>query len=544
MKRYVIRLKKAQNTLEYWKKKLLSILESPMQKAKSYPVGTIREWGGKKYKKLSSGKWVRTYGESQSRGAQQAIRNVQKKIQNATSMEELAQIVSSNMSRFKDENGKTLPVVKEFLAAARGTAPGKKEVKKKEPEIREDLKGLPVTKETLEVKSVGRKWIKVTYPGKSFTMDLEITDQTKSYKPGDTISISAVKKVSSNKYGSKVNIYPVSVDVETQYKSENNKKEIDKWMGYIRDAKEKGYVYEKGVDKIKELGGLENEEIKAEIDGIKKTVSALKRREKIKQYMEYLRNSSDSGYLNKNARDKLIQFGVKDSDFADEFADIIKKTEAHESKKRIAKNQKVLYPSSNPPVLNTPVKRGGSVVVFTGSGTQFKINENHPSIYGTHLLGHEGDTGAYYYYRQATDEEVKEYEKKNEEISKLQKEREKKLATKDSLQKLILSSGEIPGGTTIVEGEDVINTFNIYGGGERIVRDNGYVWYIKNNGMDGDDWSRNNVSTGGAGAIGWRMRETPEIKDMLNAISDMQKSKVIISSGKLFIKSVPKFRRK
>lgn len=26
-----------------------------------------------------------------------------------------------------------------------------------------------------------------------------------------------------------------------------------------------------------------------------------------------------------------------------------------------------------------------------------------------------------------------------------------------------------------------------------------------NNGRDGDNWSRNNVTTGGAGAIGWRI---------------------------------------
>ena len=29
------------------------------------------------------------------------------------------------------------------------------------------------------------------------------------------------------------------------------------------------------------------------------------------------------------------------------------------------------------------------------------------------------------------------------------------------------------------------------------------VWFVLNNGADGDDWSANNVQTGGAGAIGW-----------------------------------------
>jgi len=38
-----------------------------------------------------------------------------------------------------------------------------------------------------------------------------------------------------------------------------------------------------------------------------------------------------------------------------------------------------------------------------------------------------------------------------------------------------------------------------------------YIWYCQNNGSDGDDWSRNNVRTGGAGAIGWRVPRTDEL---------------------------------
>jgi len=148
--------------LEYWKRKLIGILnKAPMSKsieeifvpdsmlkslddkaehllcevmikARGYAVGTIREWSGKKYKKLSSGKWMRTYTGTGERGEQQAIRNVMKKIQNASSMEDLSKIVSANMQRFKGEDGKTLPIVKEFMTAARGTESGKK-VKKEKP---------------------------------------------------------------------------------------------------------------------------------------------------------------------------------------------------------------------------------------------------------------------------------------------------------------------------------------------------------------------------------------------------------------------------
>lgn len=45
---------------------------------------------------------------------------------------------------------------------------------------------------------------------------------------------------------------------------------------------------------------------------------------------------------------------------------------------------------------------------------------------------------------------------------------------------------------------------NLYGGGRWFVLDEpgGRIWLVQNNGRDGDDWSRNNVRTGGAGAIG------------------------------------------
>jgi len=163
----IVMRKAIEKDLDYWKKKLIGILnKAPMSKsiedifvpggmlksldskakrlldevilkARGYAVGTIREWSGKKYKKISSGKWMRTYSGTEERGEQQAIRNVMRKLQNASSMSELSSIVSANMQRFKDDSGKTLPIVKEFMSAARGTESGKKE---KKPEIKKEEK--------------------------------------------------------------------------------------------------------------------------------------------------------------------------------------------------------------------------------------------------------------------------------------------------------------------------------------------------------------------------------------------------------------------
>jgi len=140
--------------LDYWKKKLLAVLKGDVLekslkdilypgimlkslekdlliKARGFAVGTIRTWSGKEYKKLSDGKWMRTYTGTGERGERQAIRNVMRAIQGASTIEELAEIVNKNMQRFKDESGKTLPIVKEFMTAARGTEKGKKPKKEK-----------------------------------------------------------------------------------------------------------------------------------------------------------------------------------------------------------------------------------------------------------------------------------------------------------------------------------------------------------------------------------------------------------------------------
>jgi hypothetical protein len=45
------------------------------------------------------------------------------------------------------------------------------------------------------------------------------------------------------------------------------------------------------------------------------------------------------------------------------------------------------------------------------------------------------------------------------------------------------------------------------------------IWYVVNNGADGDDWSRNNVRTGGAGAIGWRLPHTAELEAEVRAVA-------------------------
>ena len=72
-----------------------------------------------------------------------------------------------------------------------------------------------------------------------------------------------------------------------------------------------------------------------------------------------------------------------------------------------------------------------------------------------------------------------------------------------------------------VEGEKIqhpLNPENVYGGGEWWVIQENWIWHIRNNGHDGDNWSANNVDTGGAGAIGHRVPYSDDLADKIREL--------------------------
>lgn len=120
-------------------KKALEFCELMLQK--SFPVGTIREWKGKKYKKVAPGKWMRYYN-SQSRGSSQALRYAIKQLEKINDIETLAKFVNANRSRFCDEHGKLLPEAEEIFKLGKEKAGGIKTAAEKEKyrQLQEEFK--------------------------------------------------------------------------------------------------------------------------------------------------------------------------------------------------------------------------------------------------------------------------------------------------------------------------------------------------------------------------------------------------------------------
>lgn len=54
----------------------------------------------------------------------------------------------------------------------------------------------------------------------------------------------------------------------------------------------------------------------------------------------------------------------------------------------------------------------------------------------------------------------------------------------------------------------------------RRARDGRSIWFVVNNGADGDDWSANNVRTGGAGAVGRRLPWSEELEQRARSVSE------------------------
>ena len=119
--------------------------------------------------------------------------------------------------------------------------------------------------------------------------------------------------------------------------------------------------------------------------------------------------------------------------------------------------------------------------------------------------------------KSALDNARKAEEAAKAEQNKIQEVKSALSSIRDIIEKKnnYVKKGDIPSKDSVI----LYDTFNMYGSGERIVLDGDYVWYIRNNGMDGDAWDQNNYSTGGAGAVAYKVKRTELIDDKLKQIS-------------------------
>jgi hypothetical protein len=110
------------------------------------------------------------------------------------------------------------------------------------------------------------------------------------------------------------------------------------------------------------------------------------------------------------------------------------------------------------------------------------------------------------YCRNPTDEEVAGLVEREAAHKQKADAKKRRVEIKD----LIMKKGKMPKGSNRLRGDRVLMSnkrMTLYGGGSWfVIEEPRWIWYVQNNGADGDNWSHNNVETGGAGAMGWRIR--------------------------------------
>lgn len=175
--------------------------------------------------------------------------------------------------------------------------------------------------------------------------------------------------------------------------------------------------------------------------------------------------------------------------------------------------------SAAPPV-GAVIRLRGEAIKVESLGKPWRLSDDDADMCG--LLGHEGERVCYVYWREATEAEEADLTAREVAAARAAAERAEAKAALRVLEDTARGQGEQPGGANVLDGEILLESdarLRLYGGGSWWVAAEDGLWFVRNNGMDGDDWSRNNVRTGGAGAIGWRLPRDPAMEAELRRIA-------------------------
>ncbi len=214
-------------------KKSLLEAESIAKGGKGLPIGTIREWKGKKYIKIAPGKWRPKY-DNNSRGAKLSIAALKRKADKCTSSEELLQLILENRDRFSDDNGRPLPFVKE-LSDYVSALNDKYEDNKKEKHYFTDseLKKRIQSGKEIIAEFFKDRWNDASYikAGRDRLMDVWAAGEAKRYEAVNTktdmfkkLSASEKKRVREFNEKLKHEFETEAAKVFEEYKKKENKK--------------------------------------------------------------------------------------------------------------------------------------------------------------------------------------------------------------------------------------------------------------------------------------------------------------------------------
>lgn len=388
----------------------------------------------------------------------------------------------------------------------------------------------------------GRKWLHAQ-DGIGQKAQILINEISKNYIVGNTYDvIGAVEYKKSYGY-IKVNITPMTIEKKEEL---INNKEVEKWLGYVENQTE--YIYTKGVNRLKEL--KLNEEQKQRLENAIKTAQINYSKNKISDYLRYTDDRiAEYGSWYEKGENTVVEnikildgYKVDTINYKNELEELkelykITKDKKEEEKEEIKKaNEKRYFEISDISISKSDNYEIGSILVSHDNKLGKVVSNRKYFETDSMSFGYMEADGCWLKIakcdtKAVTENDIKEYEEKiriQEEKARIEKiETEKKQEKQKNINKLIndiKNTGICPDKNEKISlyeieknGRIILDTFNIYGGGEKIIIDDTNIWYINNNGADGDYWDINNILTGGAGGVGYYKKINEEILKIILA---------------------------
>ena len=291
------------------------------------------------------------------------------------------------------------------------------------------------------------------------------------------------------------------------------RQDIQRWIGFVEEAAREGRVYARGVEECQARGVTEfadlNEQLAAALVLAKASsasVAQARQHEELLRWLGYVEEAAREGRVYQRGVTECRTRGIAQTpELEQRLAQALAQASQASQARQAQRPQRVVWPLRDLPSLNRPCRLAGQPIVYTEVGKAFRISDDMPSLYGARLLGFEGEQGAYVYYRAATDTETAELveaERVDREEQALARQREtdvqavlQRLCRPENLPDLEADTIIKPAGTVIHDARRL--------GGLLLLVDGKTLWGVQPNGLDGDEWSRNNWP----GAQVWHSRD-------------------------------------
>lgn len=363
----------------------------------------------------------------------------------------------------------------------------------------------------VEVLKKGRKYFEVKYlDDKSYPFKLVINSVSECLKVGQKAAMFCEFETSYWKGHQKSIATPLTNEQIKEARGQQRQEEITKWKGYTESAFREGKIYQKGLDKLKELGF----DVSVFNEKIVETQEAIRQAD-IRKWKGYVNNAFADGYVYHKGFKKLKELGFDTSIFDE-------KIEALEEIKNPAPDPNKISWSAD---CNYGRHKIGDVVEYQGQWvriTHAVAREFDDDDEDAYCLGFGPGTTMHYSAISASHEEEAVATKIKEEKERKQQEKKEILWDILDLEHLFKTTGKhihrepIKGAIYLSNSTDYteLSWFDIAEDG---------IWYCQYNGGDGHCWSETNV-TFPYRAIGMRLDYSPELEDRIKKADQYIKS--------------------